>query len=176
MHLRFIPTHVGNTLCLLRVFNLMSVHPHACGEHSPHISARPPRIGSSPRMWGTLPSATIAAIIERFIPTHVGNTTTAVHVYVSGTVHPHACGEHGILSATGASDIGSSPRMWGTLWFYSFLQQSTRFIPTHVGNTTPFCLPSVFIPVHPHACGEHYLKTPYIVVDNGSSPRMWGTL
>ncbi len=81
------------TLCTITVFNrLITVHPHACGEHvEPGRSHDANRFiptpvgntvlsavghqatpGSSPRLWGTL------YIVTAMDP----------------TVHPHACGEH----------------------------------------------------------------------------------
>jgi len=71
---RFIPTHVGNTETSTTPSTASSVHPHACGEHSP--AHRPVRRlpGSSPRMWGTRDMRDTPLTAERFIPTHVGNT------------------------------------------------------------------------------------------------------
>ena len=112
--LRFIPTHVGNTL-LRVVFSLFyAVHPHACGEHCPY---RPTLLyigGSSPRMWGTLLLSSLLSHPPRFIPTHVGNTPLALFNDVDISVHPHACGEHQCFFTTGTVFCGSSPRMWGT--------------------------------------------------------------
>ena len=50
---RFIPTPVGNMVCISSVKIWSPVHPHACGEHEERI--RPGRVdfGSSPRLWGT---------------------------------------------------------------------------------------------------------------------------
>ena len=36
---RFIPTLVGNTLIYFRLGFIVSVHPHACGEHSSNQKA-----------------------------------------------------------------------------------------------------------------------------------------
>ncbi len=71
---RFIPTHVGNTVTMRSLTCSRSVHPHACGEHL--VSAITPSqiFGSSPRMWGTLPTVKDGIAKGRFIPTHVGNT------------------------------------------------------------------------------------------------------
>ena len=51
---RFIPTHVGNTLTGFMRPSGSAVHPHACGEHSIQQWVSPSYDGSSPRMWGTL--------------------------------------------------------------------------------------------------------------------------
>ena len=51
--IRFIPTHVGNTQNPCLSWRLMTVHPHARGEHSVVVPAYRPSTGSSPRTWGT---------------------------------------------------------------------------------------------------------------------------
>ena len=91
---RFIPTHVGNTLCGRLGAGVVAVHPHACGEHiamvlaeyraSVHPHACGEHLGrrvrdhaaggSSPRMWGTRCFGLSDRGRSRFIPTHVGNT------------------------------------------------------------------------------------------------------
>ena len=73
-HLRFIPTHVGNTRRSGKQGHDGSVHPHACGEHIKWHFSPPLKFGSSPRMWGTRIYKFSEALVNRFIPTHVGNT------------------------------------------------------------------------------------------------------
>ncbi len=51
--LRFIPTHVGNTVLEQVRVPPLAVHPHACGEHILRDNWARNRGGSSPRMWGT---------------------------------------------------------------------------------------------------------------------------
>ncbi|ERU56530.1 hypothetical protein Q089_03800 [Pseudomonas aeruginosa C48] len=106
-------------------------------------------------MWGTLPSRPGPSLRDRFIPTHVGNTSPDPATHGQFAVHPHACGEHQrAVIAQHAAD-GSSPRMWGTRAGLARTGSGLRFIPTHVGNTT-----AALASVSPM---------------NGSSPRMWGT-
>ncbi len=91
---RFTPTHVGNTPEKRGFGTILSVHPHACGEHNQPDCTIIPSHGSPPRMWGT-PDTWLAEVPrERFTPTHVGNTTTLLVFEPCPTVHPHACGEH----------------------------------------------------------------------------------
>ena len=132
---RFIPTHVGNTSALIPALYIPTVHPHACGEHSP-------------------PSC-VGGLGIRFIPTHVGNTADGGELLRPAPVHPHACGEHVHIRKEKPRGAGSSPRMWGTRKSLLFSKLAERFIPTHVGNTP--CLFFFFLnnAVHPHACGEH---------------------
>ena len=91
---RFIPTGVGNTLGIYADIDILPVHPHGCGEHEDLILRAPDNFGSSPRVWGTLPTIHTSETHRRFIPTGVGNTTTRSSINTSRTVHPHGCGEH----------------------------------------------------------------------------------
>ena len=106
----------------------------------------------------------------------MGNTGAQRDRSRGRAVHPHACGEHMCRLYIFIMSGGSSPRMWGTLLGHPQLGRDMRFIPTHVGNTfvVPYTQP--YQPVHPHACGEHFLFRLYRVALFGSSPRMWGTL
>ena len=112
--IRFIPTHVGNTPLLRPRRIRRPVHPHACGEHSSTIRKHATRIGSSPRMWGTLQAVQTGLSGVRFIPTHVGNTMRGRVRAGLASVHPHACGEHRTEYMKMRRSRGSSPRMWGT--------------------------------------------------------------
>ena len=50
--------------------------------------------GSSPRTWGTPGFRVVERAGDRFIPTHVGNTTAGASSRRPAAVHPHARGEH----------------------------------------------------------------------------------
>ena len=65
--------------------------------------------------------------------------------------------------------------MWGTREKGLKVLFFIRFIPTHVGNTSPISLMFFSSSVHPHACGEHSLPHSPNGENPGSSPRMWGT-
>ncbi len=73
------------------------------------------RRGSSPRAWGTLLQHVLPRFLMRFIPTRVGNTALSMLLFCRPTVHPHARGEHTPIVWHLASNLGSSPRAWGTL-------------------------------------------------------------
>ena len=94
----------------------------------------------------------------------------------TATVHPHGCGEHSLRGAPRTPCAGSSPRVWGTLLLLLVLWFLVRFIPTGVGNTTKRYGEISGKTVHPHGCGEHSSTVQPLPVDNGSSPRVWGTL
>ena len=135
LHLRFIPTPVGNTQVRSSSSLPESVHPHARGEHIEKSSSGSVRAGSSPRPWGTLSGNVKHKGFMRFIPTPVGNTGATYFTGAVNAVHPHARGEHKIPSDSGQPASGSSPRPWGTLQVQLHCHQMLRFIPTPVGNT-----------------------------------------
>ena len=133
---RFIPTPVGNINVFDSYISRFAVHPHACGEHDfdkhllqsyypvhPHACGEHRGYkyvsrcdaGSSPRLWGTCKIVALNKEFSRFIPTPVGNIVTKSGFFSDYAVHPHACGEHFTHSWANIGDVGSSPRLWGTL-------------------------------------------------------------
>ena len=157
---RFIPTGVGNTSIVRRYFCPLTVHPHGCGEHVVREICASASVGSSPRVWGTLLTQPSHLVINRFIPTGVGNTRSASLPAFLPAVHPHGCGEHSSISLKFAINSGSSPRVWGTLKNFLVLVVLSRFIPTGVGNTPPSVTLLLLTAVHPHGCGEHAVRWP----------------
>ncbi len=154
---------------------IVTVHPHGCGEHFPGTNRNTRPIGSSPRVWGTQRDRKSRLRKLRFIPTGVGNTEFNELIYSATKVHPHGCGEHGTVTGTFKEGDGSSPRVWGTLNFPWGFSHGNRFIPTGVGNTILAPTHAATAAVHPHGCGEHGGKTRNNRDPGGSSPRVWGT-
>ena len=131
--------------------------------------------GSSPRVWGTYNPNIERAILLRFIPTCVGNIIFDCLRYITGTVHPHVCGEHKGRLEQVCPSSGSSPRVWGTCNGKPSGVAYFRFIPTCVGNISDFLMCADFLSVHPHVCGEHGSRPKKQKRKGGSSPRVWGT-
>ncbi len=73
------------------------------------------------------------------------------------------------------SQIGSSPRLRGTLLRARKSCELMRFIPAPAGNTCSAPEIRTWQPVHPRACGEHDVRKPDPRVFAGSSPRLRGT-
>ena len=90
-------------------------------------------------------------------------------------VHPRACGEHCTRSERQGGQVGSSPRMRGTLLTAVSAYDLNRFIPAHAGNTAPSSYRPAGTSVHPRACGEHRPGWKVGSFITGSSPRMRGT-
>ena len=133
------------------------------------------RIGSSPRAWGTQHPTCTPPNLHRFIPTCMGNSRCNNHDNIIITVHPHVHGELQVNGGFKNTDLGSSPRAWGTPKPRRSPCRNTRFIPTCMGNSLTGNGKSFSETVHPHVHGEllkihvHYSPT------DGSSPRAWGT-
>ncbi len=125
-------------------------------------------------MWGIPKNSNRLPLPPRFIPTRVGNTLSLSPWLVFVAVHPHACGEYVWLRAIGIIPIGSSPRVWGILLKRRSICTCLRFIPTRVGNTSSARRMASCVEVHPHACGEYFLRDTYVSECVGSSPRVWG--
>ena len=90
---RFIPTPVGNASIPHNNILGIAVHPHARGECHRDVVAAPICVGSSPRPWGMPTIKWHGEIIERFIPTPVGNAKRRRCKWPNKPVHPHARGE-----------------------------------------------------------------------------------
>ena len=72
---RFIPACAGNSTTIATPRRCRPVHPRVCGEQGIDQVVRNPRIGSSPRMRGTVDSPFQVVDSERFIPAHAGNSS-----------------------------------------------------------------------------------------------------
>ncbi len=133
----FIPTRMGNTSPMSLPQSLLPVHPHTHGEHISDVLAPIVVAGSSPHAWGTRLDQGPFPLVQRFIPTRMGNTACSFFRISWYSVHPHTHGEHIRNATTNAPTIGSSPHAWGTLLSTGICGLNWRFIPTRMGNTSP---------------------------------------
>ena len=153
-----------------------SVHPHVHGELLLRGGVGSHLNGSSPRAWGTPQAEPPIGVLERFIPTCMGNSH---HLRIDAgriAVHPHVHGELLSWLHSCVAGSGSSPRAWGTPAQSMIPCRKVRFIPTCMGNSSPSTMPWQRRPVHPHVHGELHSKHFRPEVAAGSSPRAWGTL
>ncbi len=172
---RFIPARAGNARLRARAAAMISVHPRACGERSPSSTPASDRLGSSPRVRGTLGGARSADRDMRFIPARAGNAPSDSTRPRRPAVHPRACGERSVRTGGCHLQPGSSPRVRGTQAPAVIPNPAKRFIPARAGNaphTTPRPSPA---PVHPRACGERFCSRQAWSISFGSSPRVRGT-
>jgi len=106
----------------------------------------------------------------------VGNTQRRTARRTPAPVHPHSRGEHIALNMATSFPHGPSPLAWGTQTYHAGFRESTRSIPTRVGNTLRRIFRAFSYPVHPHSRGEHSDSTSRSAAISGPSPLAWGTL
>ena len=93
------------------------------------------RLGSSPRLRGTLRSERERLLKRGIIPALAGNTFSYMAVGFASWDHPRACGEHGKGPGHSSPGEGSSPRLRGTLWVVADFIGDLGIIPALAGNT-----------------------------------------
>ena len=153
---RFIPARAGNGAATSRQTSRGAVHPRACGERFDNDNFKSARVGSSPRVRGTVWIQPGALLPHRFIPARAGNGVPNPARWSPGSVHPRACGERSRAPIGDESDL--------------------RFIPARAGNGPVHPSHKRGRAVHPRACGERYTYALASNTNYGSSPRVRGTV
>ena len=172
---RFIPACAGNSHTLCTLWRDQTVHPRVCGEQAAARSIVFFTIGSSPRVRGTGSASKRLHPDDRFIPACAGNRGPDVGVGLFRTVHPRVCGEQALPDQFGRINLGSSPRVRGTVISVGFMIVELRFIPACAGNRSYILSARPNTAVHPRVCGEQARRAFSGGRSNGSSPRVRGT-
>ena len=193
---RFIPACTGNSIQGRRPNANSAVHPRVYGELTSTRSPGWKRIGSSPRVRGTLETLRLRCCVRRFIPACTGNSTGPKLDYngvpgssprVRGTRRhrrhrrhctrfiPACTGNSTSVSLISGTTSGSSPRVRGTPCATAAWAAPARFIPACTGNSITFGRDFSASSVHPRVYGE--LNPIFTKGCNfsGSSPRVRGT-
>ena len=110
------------------------------------------------------------------IPAHAGLTHEEFHRSRSARDHPRACGAHDVKGLNIHDNVGSSPRMRGSLPFFIDINICLGIIPAHAGLTRMWLERRSTVRDHPRACGAHMGSSDRKVSSPGSSPRMRGSL
>ena len=130
-----IPAYAGNTRGVLCYYRGDGDHPRVCGEHVPVRGLARSIAGSSPRMRGTHVGDFLGGQVNGIIPAYAGNTGRRELARPALRDHPRVCGEHFPDDQIGRWNLGSSPRMRGTLLFLSRAGSVFGIIPAYAGNT-----------------------------------------
>ena len=150
-----IPAHAGLTFSGCAHGTPGRDHPRACGAHTTGPEVKAWRMGSSPRMRGSLILPWALLMRLGIIPAHAGLTTCDLVTAIYPGDHPRACGAHDCLPWLSVPSPGSSPRMRGS----HFIRQRSDFpvgiIPAHAGLTSRRSRKIGFARDHPRACGAH---------------------
>ena len=130
-----IPAYAGNTQVHMAGRVPLWDHPRVCGEHNMSRAGLAVNQGSSPRMRGTLDQCTPQRQNHGIIPAYAGNTGASSVSDSSRKDHPRVCGEHGLGRPQWRVNVGSSPRMRGTLCDQGQHGRLYGIIPAYAGNT-----------------------------------------
>ena len=150
-----IPAYAGNTNASLASMLSARDHPRVCGDHFSPTVGESTKMGSSPRMRGTLILRHHGKANSGIIPAYAGNTRAETTSDYYNWDHPRVCGEHAAVLMLRMVCLGSSPRMRGTPRIHHIGALRGGIIPAYAGNT---CVQSTPPPVsrdHPRVCGEH---------------------
>ena len=126
-------------------------------------------------MRGSLKSTIGDRACGGIIPAHAGLTLGCHLLILLGRDHPRACGAHILDSSLARREMGSSPRMRGSLVILDIAATVWGIIPAHAGLTTSAAPMPDGSRDHPRACGAHRPLRPASVSMKGSSPRMRGS-
>ena len=150
-----IPAYAGNTKDLRPSCCGCRDHPRVCGEHCEARALRLYKMGSSPRMRGTLVHYLPHFFGFGIIPAYAGNTCSVLTAMRRARDHPRVCGEHTGRTPPTRATWGSSPRMRGTHVKEFLAQTDDGIIPAYAGNTKSFVYCDSVCRDHPRVCGEH---------------------
>ena len=151
---RYIPTCVGQTLILAVILISLPVHPHMRGANVIILGCCQGRVGTSPHAWGKHEVNFEREVVERYIPTCVGQTQKRPEQVRGLAVHPHMRGANFHVAEVSSSSV--------------------RYIPTCVGQTQRQTPSRRRLPVHPHMRGANALDVRLPLAQNGTSPHAWG--
>ena len=172
---RFIPACAGNSRCRPAGLPCVSVHPRVCGEQRNRVHLNLTLNGSSPRVRGTVNVPLGSGGNTRFIPACAGNSRQSSVCTTRRAVHPRVCGEQPGNAAESSGELGSSPRVRGTVQQIADPPARDRFIPACAGNRVTSYNYDLPAPVHPRVCGEQRVRSAQPEPVRGSSPRVRGT-
>ncbi len=165
---------MGTSICRHLPTQHNKDHPHACGDKVKTYCVAYRAVGSSPRVWGQGSEFPTPQVRIRIIPTRVGTREIGLIMQNLEKDHPHACGDKIKDSPFATPAEGSSPRVWGQVFFLLIHLCATGIIPTRVGTSLDFASRGNFSEDHPHACGDKIKARMLGVYKEGSSPRVWG--
>ena len=174
-YLRITPAHAGNRIAVETVRPAFQDHPRACGEQMLRILPCLRRLGSPPRMRGTVCPMSSRRNTARITPAHAGNSAVQLYPLEACADHPRACGEQFSLLPVLLPVLGSPPRMRGTDRRNWRSYRLGRITPAHAGNRTWKRRNALSRQDHPRACGEQLWLCKNQDCLPGSPPRMRGT-
>ena len=112
-------------------------HPRGCGAHVGKTAEALEKVGSSPRVRGSLPCTTPISSEYGIIPAGAGLTAAEDDETLRARDHPRGCGAHKVTMENVFCVWGSSPRVRGSPTALGAKYGSTGIIPAGAGLTRP---------------------------------------
>ena len=132
---RITPADAGNRLYTYTLGKLYKDHPRGCGEQFSTVASYVLRVGSPPRMRGTVSLLDSLLSSVRITPADAGNSPQEQRGPSWEQDHPRGCGEQSPSRRALGPASGSPPRMRGTDAFGLFKVGSHRITPADAGNS-----------------------------------------
>ena len=171
-----IPTRAGKTRSPRSSRASSTAHPRSCGENRTDDCHKITKRGSSPLTRGKHSDTPARHRRARLIPAHVGKTLVPFGVTDGPWAHPHSRGENAAISASDATDKGSSPLTRGKRKPQRADLQQHGLIPAHAGKTTALFQPCDSGTAHPRSRRENTPSGSHPPRSYGSSPLTRGKL
>ena len=150
-------------------------HPRVCGEQSSIAAIKAISRGSPPRVRGTVLLNHIALDPHGITPACAGNRVWRIRKGVVVEDHPRVCGEQKMNIHIGGMQIGSPPRVRGTVQLLPLFPIRSRITPACAGNSGNCPLATIIREDHPRVCGEQIFGGVVERITSGSPPRVRGT-
>ncbi len=172
---RITPACAGNSV--LRIVQATDVedHPRVCGEQLRVRWCLGRKVGSPPRVRGTVVFHVSQLFHRGITPACAGNSVVSTLKLSSMKDHPRVCGEQLHVQSCLPALLGSPPRVRGTVISVFIFSADKGITPACAGNR-PFS--GMFTPCikdHPRVCGEQATWTMAAEAAEGSPPRVRGT-
>ncbi len=146
-----------------------------CGEQPPWRLFQGCRLGSPPRVRGTVQKRQPTRGFPRITPACAGNRFADDVSTNHNRDHPRVCGEQGNLGHYRRFSEGSPPRVRGTVKLSEHEAGLLRITPACAGNRVLTRNVRNGSRDHPRVCGEQGVDQLSAALVQGSPPRVRGT-
>ena len=150
-------------------------HPRVCGEQLVRYQEISGKLGSPPRVRGTVQSKGHPAPAWGITPACAGNSLPRTGSPYTAWDHPRVCGEQLICWTVRTGTGGSPPRVRGTGDRRSKAVRKRGITPACAGNSSCLCRCHSSRRDHPRVCGEQSGGFVHKCESGGSPPRVRGT-
>ena len=133
-HCRITPACAGNSTGGIWGWQRLRDHPRVCGEQLTRRNMTGSAMGSPPRVRGTAQDKSAFILEARITPACAGNSYKTRRCLILFWDHPRVCGEQVWRRDCEALQMGSPPRVRGTVPLSCPLPCNLRITPAGAGN------------------------------------------